>query len=559
MQLADNQRLFLAESRSGNIQVVISDSTSIVVETLGNSDSDFIFTGVREKQVKTLRTRRELTHGFRVISIKQVAAAKYLQVASTFVTTSVMQTTFPFHKREQTDKKFSFYSNGDITDACVSENKRNGICAAVSFENCTVSLLKDSAEGFQVVVNFALLQVPTEISLFGNVLVTTSTTSAQIFSKRGKVLASTGCRGFQNGASVVSVKEKAFDWEDDEPAPSEFLDLEDVLLIGEDGLSIQRWQPSSMPKVKSVHVEELLTAQKSDSGIIFSSSEGIFEMDTDATQQRRARSPIQLVDEFEDVIYLASDEEVIAVENGEWKHTALKCIPFMLFDGLLVYFEKVGQSGASIKTLDILRRQNVNNNFYAPTGHVATSSEFDRILRNANGIEALESSRISNGNRQIQKNVKLYKKPSKKSAGFGRSVEAKHVEHYTVKFEREKDGKLGMSVLQIQPKTVCTGLDKGFHSFFCFRKIYFLSDSAEPLELPFMVRKVGIFKNGANSFLIANAYRFGVCIYTFSVAEGKQLLGELVVQEKIAAISINIEGNLVIAFQNGTFSRAVAL
>jgi hypothetical protein len=170
------------------------------------------------------------------------------------------------------------------------------------------------------------------------VLVTTSTTSAQIFSKRGKVLASTGCRGFQNGASVVSVKEKAFDWEDDEPAPSEFVDLEDVLLIGEDGHSIKRWQPSSMPKVKSVHVEELLTAQKSDSGIIFSSSEGIFEMDTEATQQRRARSQIKLVDEFEGVVYLASDEEVIAVENGEWKQTALKCIPFMLFDGLLVYF-----------------------------------------------------------------------------------------------------------------------------------------------------------------------------------------------------------------------------
>ena len=74
-----------------------------------------------------------------------------------------------------------------------------------------------------------------------------------------------------------------------------------------------------------------------------------------------------------------------------------------------------------------------------------------------------------------------------------------------------------------------------------------------------MVRKVGIYKNGANSFLVANAYRFGVCIYTYSVAEGKQLLGELVVQEKISAISINVEGNLVIAFQNGTFSRAVPL
>ena len=74
-----------------------------------------------------------------------------------------------------------------------------------------------------------------------------------------------------------------------------------------------------------------------------------------------------------------------------------------------------------------------------------------------------------------------------------------------------------------------------------------------------MVRKLGFFINGASSFLIANAYRFGVCIYTYSDAEGKQLLAELVVQEKISAISINGEGNLVIAFQNGTFSRAVSL
>ena len=88
---------------------------------------------------------------------------------------------------------------------------------------------------------------------------------------------------------------------------------------------------------------------------------------------------------------------------------------------------------------------------------------------------------------------------------------------------------------------------------------YLLIDSLEALELPFMVRKLGFFINGASSFLIANAYRFGVCIYTYSDAEGKQLLAELVVQEKISAISINGEGNLVIAFQNGTFSRAVSL
>ena len=79
----------------------------------------------------------------------------------------------------------------------------------------------------------------------------------------------------------------------------------------------------------------------------------------------------------------------------------------------------------------------------------------------------------------------------------------------------------------------------------------------DQLELPFMVRKLGILKFGAISFLIANAYRFGVCIYTYSVADGKHLLAELVVQEKISAISIDVEGNLVIAFQNGTFSRAV--
>lgn len=78
--------------------------------------------------------------------------------------------------------------------------------------------------------------------------------------------------------------------------------------------------------------------------------------------------------------------------------------------------------------------------------------------------------------------------------------------------------------------------------------------------MPFIARKLGIVKDGKKSLLIANASRHTVYVYTYSDDDRQtKLMAEIIVQEKISSISIDADANLIIAFANGTFSRAVPL
>ena len=306
-------------------------------------------------------------------------------------------------------------------------------------------------------VNFALLENPSQINLFGNLLATTSVNAAHIFSHRGKVLASTTCRGFQNGSALVSVRDKPFNWDDNEPKPVEFIDLEDVLLIGSDGHSIKEWRPSSRQKIKSVHVETLLTAkQNKETEIIFSSSDGLFELNTNEIMKHRVKSPIKLVGEFKNVVYMVTEDEIVTVTNGEWKIQPLKCTPLMVLNGILVYFQRKESPGIQypIKALDIIQGKslriliNYQNNFM--------KCMTNELWSNTLSIEPIETSEVVGTDTIVpwmEKNLRIY---------IRESDDTRTVRHYQVNLKQKND-KLEMMFTETPANAVNTGVDEGIY------------------------------------------------------------------------------------------------